>query len=321
MSSSRRPPTPLPIRFVTTIVAALVALVALAGPRSPARADEPAPTSSKVLGLHVEGARLTAKDRQDLFQVLQSKLRLYPGVELKNPPENELTDEMIDLECIDLDASCLAALGKKYGADRVVYVEAEPGVGAEHTLKTRFVDVATGKLERDNTLKVPAAAALAPALEAEVEAVFGKPPTVVSGGAMAMITIETDQPGALVYLGSEVVGVGRVTFERPAGDYTIRIAATGYEEQILKITVTEGQAILKTVAMVKLEAPKPKKPDDDDGPSWVLWAVIGAVVVGGAITAIALSSGSEDSTVRGPAVLSIDGAAAWRDPATFGGRP
>jgi len=328
MTSSRRPFAPT--SFAPTLAAAAVLVVGLvfasasraaeptpAGPIAP-----PAPVTSKVLGLHVEGAKLSAKDRQDLFQVLQAKLRLYPGIELLNPPESELTDEMIDLECIDLDATCLSLLGKKYGADRVVYVEAEPKAGGQHTLVVRIVDAATGRLARDTTQKVPAAAALAPALDLEIEAVLGKPPVVVGAPKPATITFETDQPGALIYLGSEVVGAGRVTLERPPGDYTFRVTAMGFEEQILQVTVTEGQVLVKSIALARLEAPKPpKKPDDDDGPSWVLWAVIGAVVVGGAVTAIALSSGSEDTTVRGPAVLSIDGSAAWRDPATHGGRP
>ncbi len=304
----------------------LMVAVGVVAASATSRAAPPPEPTIKVLGLHVEGSKLSAKDKADLFQVLQSKLRLYPAVELKNPLEREITDEMIDLECIDLDAACLSLLGKKYGADKVVYVEAEPGAAGAHTLRVKVVEVATGKLARDSDIKVPAAAALAPAMEAEVEAVFGKPPAPplpIGGPAPAIITIETDQPGALIYLGSEVVGAGRVTLERPPGSYTFRVTAMGFEEQILEVVAVEGAAVLKTIALVKMEVVKPKKPDDDDGGgiSWVVWAVIGAVVVGGAVTAIALSSGSDDETVRGPAVLSVDGSAAWRDPATLGGRP
>lgn len=317
MSSIRAPQLS---SLVGSVVVALgLVALATAAQAAPPPAPAPTPASSRVLGLHVEGAKLSAKDRSDLFQVLQAKLRLYPSIELKNPPDSEITDEMIDLECIDLDADCLSLLGKKYAADKVVYVEVE-AAGAAQTLRVKVVDVGSGKLVRDSAQKVAATAALGPAMEGEVEVVFGKPPEVVA--APAIITIEADQSSALIYLGAEVVGAGRVTLEKPAGSYTFRIVAMGYEEQILQVDVADGEAVMKPVALVKMEPPKKvKPPDDDDGPSWVVWAVIGAVVVGGAVTAIALSSGSDSPGARGPAILSVDGSAAWRDPATFGGRP
>ncbi|MFO0746035.1 MAG: PEGA domain-containing protein [Myxococcota bacterium] len=289
----------------------------LLGGSAGAAAPPPPKAPAKVLGLHVEGAKLSAKDRTDLFSVLQAKLKQYPDVDLQNPPERELTDEMIDLECVDLDGACLQRLGKKYQVDRVVYVEADPA-----SLHVKVVEVSSGKMLRDKEQKVAGAAALAPAMEAEVEAVWGKPPAAPEPKP-AIITIEADQPQALIYLGAEIVGTGRVVLEKPPGSYTFRIVAEGYEEQIVKVEATEGEAVLKPIALAKLEPIKvpPKEKKDKGGSGWVLWAVIGAVVVGGAVTAIALASGGGDDTVRGPAVLSIDSANAWRDGATLGGRP
>ena len=52
----------------------------------------PATPGKKVLGLRIEGFDLSAKDREDLFKVVQARLKSYPTIELVRPPEAELTD-------------------------------------------------------------------------------------------------------------------------------------------------------------------------------------------------------------------------------------
>lgn len=278
--------------------------------------------STRVLGLHVDGEKLTPKDRADLFAVLQAKLRLYPDIELKNPPAGELTDEMIDLECVDLDAQCLSRLGKKYQADKVVHVEVAPG--AKQVMRVRFVDVASGKVSRDKEVKADRVIELAAALELEVEAVFGKAPAPVVAKPGTLI-IEVDSPDATITLGTEYLGTGTATRELAPGEYTIRVSQPGFEDIIRKLVVRSGETTAQSFRLVAIVGPmkpdKPKKPDpDDDEMDWVIWAIVGAVVVAGAVTVVALATSGDDDVPRGPAVLGIDGTGAWRDPATIGGR-
>ncbi len=277
--------------------------------------------STRVLGLHVDGEKLTPKDRADLFAVLQAKLRLYPDIELKNPPAGELTDEMIDLECIDLDAQCLSRLGKKYEADKVVHVEV--AAGARQVMRVRFVDVASGKISRDKEVRAERVIELATALELEVEAVFGKPPAPVVAKPGTLI-IEVDSPDATITLGTEYLGTGTATRELAPGEYTIRVSQPGFEDIIKKLVVRSGETTAQSFRLVAIVAPtkpdKPKKPADDDELDWVIWAIVGAVVVAGAVTVVVLATGGDEDVPRGPAVLGIDGTSAWRDPATIGGR-
>jgi hypothetical protein len=271
-----------------------------------------------VLGLHVDGDKLSPKDRADLFAVMQAKLRLYPDIELKNPPEGELTDEMIELECVDLDTSCLSRLGQKYSADQVVHVEVRKK-GAQFQMRVRFVDTAQAKVARDKVVRATQVIELAPALELEVEAVFGKPPEPPKKGTLV---VEASTPDAVIQLGSDYFGTGNATGELAPGEYTVRVSQAGYSDYIGQVVVRSGETTHKLVTLVLLPPPDAgkKKPPEDDDSDWVVWAVVGAVVVGAAVAVIAVTTGSDDGGARGPAVLGIDQTSAWRDPATVGGR-
>jgi len=279
----------------------------------------------RVLGLHVDGEKLSAKDRTDLFAVMQAKLRLYPDVELKNPPAGELTDEMIDLECVDLDATCLARLGKKYEADKVVHVEVSTTAGRQ-VMRVRFIDVALVTITRDREVKADKVIELASVLELEVETVFGKPPAPVIAEKPGLLVIDVDSPDAIIQLGAEYIGTGTATSELAPGEYTVRITQKGFQDIIKKLVVKGGQTTQESFRLVAIVGdlgpgtPKKPKGKDDDELDWVIWAIVGAVVVGGAVAVVALTTGGSDDVARGPAVLGIDGTSAWRDPATIGGR-
>lgn len=280
-------------------------------------AATPAAAATRVLGLHVDGDKLTPKDRADLFNVLQAKLRLYPDIELKNPPEGELTDEMIDLECIDLDADCLTKLAKKYQADRVIHVDVRLK-RKKYVMRVRVADVTEAKLTRDRQIKSDDVAALAPVLEAEVEAVFGAPPPPPTTG---LLIIEADSPDAVIQLGQDYMGTGTASAELAPGEYTVRITQVGFEPLTEAVVVRAGETTQRrfTLTPVRTDIEEPSADDDDD--DWVIWAIVGAVVVGGAVTAVVVATGGDsDDTARGPAILGIDASSAWRDASTVGGR-
>ena len=295
------------------------AVAVMAGAGRAARADE------TVLPLHVEAPKLAAKDRDTLSAALRAKLALYPGVKLATPPDGDLTDLMLELECVDIDATCLGRIGAKLGADRVVYVEADAKV--VH-VRVVAVDAAgkSGKMLRDKDAKVGEDAAAA--LGAEIEAVWGKPPVAVKVTPVTIgkLTIHATPGDAAIFVGEEAVGAGDVTIEREAGEYTVHIVAKGFEDQIFKVVVPAGGEITKEIVLkvVAVTPPDkdPKKVKPSGGMSWVWWTVIGVVVVGGAVAIGVLASQSDGaSSPRGPALIGLDPGGAWRDPATLGGRP
>lgn len=306
----------------TRLHVALAALLLVGMLSLPARS---AHAAERVLGMNVEGDRLSKKDKDDLLTVVQAKLGHYPTLELLQPPSHELTDEMMELECIDIDLDCLARLGAKYGADTVFYAQIDSDGGKGYVVGVKVVGTAKKKLLRDSSTKVAAAAGLGAVLETEIEAAFGKPPTPPVAATTGFLVIEPNVPGAAVYVGTDLAGTGNVRLEKLPGEYTIRVAQDGYVEQIVTATVVAGETTTRTVELVMAGGGKKpgdgKKIDDDDGGDWILWTVIGAVVVGGTIAIIAATSGGGDDTVRAPVVFSIDGNNAWRDASVIGGRP
>lgn len=289
-------------------------------------ASAPAASASgdRVLAMNVEGDHLDKAQRDALTRGLRAELAKYPGLEVQLPSSADLTDEMIELECVDIDLSCLSRLAGKYRVDRVFYGQVDRGDGPGQVLRVKAVDAGQERLLRDSRVEVAALADVAGALAAEVAAVFGPVPTAAETGTLV---ITTNVPGATIYLGAEVVGTGEATVTRPAGEYVVRVTRDGYEERIEKVAIVAGETTERTLAltMASVGTTKPGKPgeprvDDDEGTDWVLWAVIGAAVLGGTIAVIAATSGGDDEPARGPVVFSIDPGNAWRDVGVQGGR-
>ncbi|MFT7582912.1 MAG: hypothetical protein ACI9MR_004598 [Myxococcota bacterium] len=313
-------------------LALLIGVSAVAGLASETHAQ----MTEKVLGMRIEGEGLSNKDKGDLFSVLQSKLELYANKTLVQPPASELFDEMLDLECFDIDVSCLARLGVKYGADKVFYAQVDKKDTGLRLL-VRVADAKTAKLIRDKFTSVPNAAGLAAALESEIEAVLGKLPKVVVpvikppvpvGAKPGLVVVDTNVPNAAITIDGEYAGTGTATVSRLPGKYTVRVAYQGYDEQIFEVEVAAGGTSTRNIALVETVTTPvviPKKPgdkvDDDGDNGWILWALLGAAVVGGTVAAIALTSGEDEAGPTAPVILSIDGNNAWRDAAVRGGRP
>ena len=70
----------------------------------------------RVLVMRVEGNKLSDKDKADLFTVIQNKLSKYPDKTLVKPVETAIDELMMEFECFDVDADCLAKLGKQQKA-------------------------------------------------------------------------------------------------------------------------------------------------------------------------------------------------------------
>ena len=134
---------------------------------------KPEAPKEKVLGLRIEGLELAAKDREDLFKVVQQRLKAYPTIELVRPPDEELTDLMIDLDCLDIDVECLTKVGAKRESDKVFYAQVDV-VDGGFRLTVRLIDVTKGKAKRDKAVTLKNQAQLTAALEREIVAAFGR---------------------------------------------------------------------------------------------------------------------------------------------------
>lgn len=311
-------------RLAATLQA--VALLALVAPSG--LAQTPPPTD-RVLGMRVEGLELSAKDKDDLFHVVQAKLRLYPTIDLLKPPEVELTDEMFELECFEIDVECLTRLGRKYGASKVFYAEVNM-VDAGFQLRVSVVDAEAGVAMREEMGVAAARADLAGALEREVEAVFGAPPPPKP--VKGRLVVEAAIAGAQIFIDGAYVGTGKIDLEQKPGTYSVRVAKEGHEESIFQLTVEAGKAVSRTVRLEPLpEAPPPTTlppttpdPGEEAAPvyqEWWFWtALVGGAAVVAAAIAVPVALGSDSGpTPTGSMVISVDHKQAWRDSAIVRG--
>jgi hypothetical protein len=278
----------------------------------------------KVLGLRIEGLELAAKDREDLFKVVQQRLKAYPSIELVRPPDEELTDLMIDLGCFDIDVDCLTKVGRKRLSDRVFYAQVDV-IDEGFRLTVRLIDVTKGNAERDRQAVVKNQADLTTVLEREIVAAFGEPPPPPPKEGLLIIESEA---GAKIYIDAAFAGAGRVKLKKPAGLYAVRVEKPGYEGVLFRVDLQAGETVkkvakLKAVAPVKA-GPKPvvvtpvkasevgavESPEFYE--TWWFWTAVGAVVVSATVAGVALGTGDE-AVPTGDLQISVDPAAAWRD--------
>ncbi len=303
------------------------AVLALTGTAS-AQAPE-ATSKTRLLGMRVESMDLSEKDRGDLFQVIQHKLRAYPTLQLIKPPETDITDEMMELECIDIDNDCLGRLGRKYGAERVVYAQVDK-IDGGYAVMFRVTDVGAAEAVRDRRRVVSAKADLAEALESEIEAALGPPPPPPD--MEGRLTVVATIPGAKIDIDGEYVGTGRVSLMKKPGKYSVRVWRAGHEDALFDLVVTAGGDAEKTVkldalpeqvedpavAAMPTTAPAAAEEETQFYETWWFWTTIGVVVAGGTALGVVMATRPEERSV-GNIQLSMDPAAAWRDTGVRGG--
>lgn len=295
--------------FTATLIVALLIM-----PSGPASAS---PTQ-KILGMHVEGDSLSPKERKDLFQVVQSKLKFYPDVELVQPPDADLLDVMLELECIDIDPDCLTRVGQQYGADRVFYAQVDRDAG--FSLLVRVVDVRDGRVLRDGVRPASTKSELPGLLAIEIEDVFGAPPVAKPKRGVMIVAVGVE--GASIFIEGAFVGTGRVQLKQPPGTYTVRVTRDGYTDAIFKLKVKAGKTTERAVSLKPLPAPVPSDVEATTGASggepefyetWWFWTIVGAVAAGAAVGVVYGVTSEKPGPPAGPLTLSVDRGMAWRD--------
>ena len=297
-------------------------------------------SKQKVLGLRIEGFELSAKDREDLFKVVQQRLQAYPTIALVRPPDEELTDLMIDLACLDIDVDCLTKVGRKRMADKVFYAQVDV-VEKRFRLTVRLIDVTKGIAERDRQAMVSNQTELTTGLEREIIGAFGEPPPPPPKDGR--LIIESDA-GAKIFIDGGLVGSGRVRLKKPPGLYVVRITKPGFEDALFRVDLEAGRTARKVAELKAIPTKAAAATAKDEGPketsdvaaepvvetesvasefyeTWWFWTAVGSVVVAGTVTGIILGTGG-DPAALGDLQISIDANSAWRDGATrLGSRP
>ena len=122
-----------------------------------------------------------------------------------------------------------------------------------------------------------------------------------------MVKVYANVPGAQVVIDGKVAGAIPFDKDIPAGKHTLSVRAKGHAPFVQDVEVLAGQWL---ELQVKLSPTQPMAETAGDGDSvatkWWFWTIIGAVVVGGAATGLALGlQGNEPVSATPSKVLRL----------------
>ena len=276
---------------------------------------------TKVLVLQAQGDDLAAADRAAITTVVRDALKPYKSIKLLATPEVDLLDVMMDLECLDIDDACIAAIGKKYGGQQVLFTSAAPQ-GGGFALDMKRIDVAKSAAVANAAAKAGSRANLTKVVSGLIEKTVGpkpvKKPAKPKKPSRVEVEITTVKPGATVYLGKvKLKGVTPLKVSLKPGRYTIRLEQKGFKTVVDKLkVVSEGKnsAVYDLVANAKpvaekpvdsietAESPAPAPAAEDDTPvykQWWFWTVIGVAVVGGVTAGLVVGLQDDEPAATG----------------------
>ena len=237
------------------LVALFTGLVTLTSTVGVSLAQEPI----KLMALRVEGLELSASDKEALTNAMLKEIEAHPNYVLVVPPEGDLTDLMIELECFDMDTECLAKVGKSGGADQVLYTQVDTKrEGFE--LRLMLIGVAKQSRERALRTKVKKLASLEKALKSRLKKALVKP--VALAPTMGKLVIVADAE-AQVFIDDALAGAGRLELDKPPGTYKVRVTREGFEAASYTVTVQAGvtatqQVVLKALVVAPVPEPMPE---------------------------------------------------------------
>lgn len=116
----------------------------------------------------------------------------------------------------------------------------------------------------------------------------------------ATISMTSDPPGAAVYVDGTLVGVAPVTIERPPGPHRVRVAKTGYLENVRVIEFSAGEPAAIQVTLTPDSTGTAAAP-------WFKqrkWILVGAAGGGGAAAAVMLSQREGPPPIAGTIAVS-----------------
>ncbi len=311
-------------------------LLAMAIPCPVLAQPDPSPY---VMVLPVDGDDLPAAERASIVTELRGALAKYKKFKVMETPKIDLLDEMVEFECLDMDAECVAKIGAKQKAELCVYVKVEKGKVLMLT-----VESATAKTIQKYESTAGKAEAKADVTGKGLIALFGEVPVEKPKVAKVTITANTDKAEVLV--NGTKAGETPLTLELKPGEYTVTIKKETFMiwEDKIKVVADDKpvavSAVLKPVpkkvVVVPVDKPVDKpvtdgkdpekkdpevpteepKGDDEVTPfyaTWWFWTAVGAATVTIIGVTAAAVGGSDPAYDVGPLRLSISPSAAEND--------
>ena len=258
-------------------------LVVSAWPSVAAADGQPA-----LLVLYAESDDLSDADKEALLKQQKELLAKYKKYTLLDTPKIDLLDEMVNFECLEMDADCLAKIAGPHKAAQVLYTGYESG-----NLTLKLVDVAGISVIKESTGAVKAKAVQDAASIKGLPNVFGPLP---KKKVLVLVNIDSNVKTADVFINQKLVGTTPLKVKLRQGKYTVAIRKKEFLMMEETLTVeapgpVEWKATLKpipkkvekTVVVVKPPIDKPKKKDDEVSKPWYktwwFWTITGVSVL------------------------------------------
>ncbi len=307
---------------IPRICFALAAAVLVAGllPTT-ALAQGEAKPSLLVLYLDSDGA--SDKQKEDVLAATKKVVAKYGKYKLLDTPKLDLLDEMVNFECIEMDADCMSAIGKAQKTQLLLYSAFEGG-----TLSMKLTDVGKKKVLGEYSSSTSAPKITSVVTGKGLVKLFGPLPKKAK---LVLVKIDANVEKAEVFINQKRIGPTPLKVKLKPGSYTVSVRKKEFLMVEEKIKIAGGKAFewkatlkpipkKKTVVVIPPVTPPPKtkkKGDDDDDDAfyatWWFWTAVGvgtaAAVTG---TVLALSSDSDGYDV-GTVRFSISPSAAEND--------
>lgn len=305
-------------RPVSLLAFLLVLLVGLCPVRAAAQ-DEGGPT---LLILSADADKLSDAEKKALWDEQNKALAKYKKYTLVEARTIDLLDEMVNFECLEMDADCLAQIGAKQQVAFLLYTGFD---GSK--VSVRLVDVAGKTYIGEHGATADKKKLASVAGEAALVKILGPLP---AAPVLVLVNVGANVEAAEVFINQKRVGVTPLKVKLKEGKYTISVRKPEFlmVEETVAVAgpgPVDWNAALKPVpkkvekvVVVPPVTPPGKKDEkkDDAKPFYATWwfwtgvAVGVAAVTGGTIWA--LNSGGTEYDV-GTVKFSINPSAAERD--------
>jgi len=299
------------------LLLAVLVMVASSWPAQQARADgQPA-----LLVLYADSDALSDGDKGTILKQQKEFLAKYKKYTFLDTPKVDLLDEMVNFECLEMDADCLSKIAGPLKAELVLYTNWESG-----TLTMKLVNVADKTVVKEFSAAAKKKSVKNVAAKGGILKVFGPLP---KKKVLILVNIDSNVESAEVFINQKRVGTTRLKVKLKQGKYTVSVRKKGFlmVEETLDVAgpdAVEWKAMLKPIptkvdhhVVVKPPIPpKPKKDDEVKKPwykTWWFWTVTGVsllAITGGIIYAVYPDSGTYDT---GTVKFSISPASAEKD--------
>lgn len=233
--------------FLTAAVL-LVSLPAWA--QAPPTASTPAKAlKGRLLLVPVEADLMEDADKQAFESAARKALDPYKTLVLLPPMVEDPLEVMMDLECMEMDATCVAGFAKIYKAEFVVRVV----VDEEGQARALLHGGGDGALLKETLLSSAPGAPIASEARPVVLALLGPPPKPKPEDGLLIVT--STVKGVTVFVNGTPYGPAPTEKRFPPGTYTVTGRKLGHDEQIREVIIKAGMKTSVPLALKATPAP------------------------------------------------------------------